>query len=498
MKISAVRAGNTTHIIMDGKHITSTDKELFGLIQTHMASPTPDTETAILEQLNPRLRMARKLNLDVKDGHLYLRGDGCPVPEDILPTLEEYVENGWNNTPIINFIKRLALNPSDHVRAHLFTFARKHGIQLNQDGFLILYKAVAMKDLSEHDYTGRVTQEYLRLRKLNLNPNDTLVVKKNDDVVFMHPGTWEPEDAKGEDALGTVLGIFQNIDAHIPKKRTIYTDKHTKTMEIGLRQLVRMPREKVDPNTNNSCSYGLHVGTHSYVKKFGAAHDPVFACLVCPSWIVAFPNDDDSKMRTEAYYTYALMDRSDDAAWTEIEGSYFETDLRGIEAEDMAIKQKQLDEIDLSSLSGAELDRIISAKSVVKQRLVALTNVTPDSSVNSAPVNAPHSFDTNDPTGKTKIAEKPVVAKVKHTLATPDAFDGIGVPSWLDLNLVGVILQDEVDALEKEGDDWQGKTISHADARGRWLKFLEINANEYISFDDFVEVLSEIYFIYTK
>lgn len=89
-------------------------------------------------------------------------------------------------------------------------------------------------------------------------------------------------------------------------------------MSINLGEPVRMPREKCDPNINESCSKGLHVGSYDYVDRFGSGMDTILACIVNPRDIVALPKRDNSKLRTCLYVPYAVMER-EDGNWEEIE-----------------------------------------------------------------------------------------------------------------------------------------------------------------------------------
>lgn len=477
INISAYRVGGVTYVNFEGEHMQSQSPELYTLYLEYKADPTPDKENELIALLNPKVGMARSLGLELDGDNLFLPGTRCPVPTAVLPTLEEYAKHKWDVTPIVNFIKRLSLNPSEHCRKHLFTFIEKHGVLLTDEGYLVLYKAVREKDASEDDYTPDVAAQYIECIKAGIDPAKTYVSVDNGDVEFLYPGDYTPAQeasfSQDDAVVGTVAGIFHNIEKHIPEKRTMYTDIHSGTMDIGLRQLIRMPRSKVDPDTRNSCSYGLHVGTARYVQSFGGHNCPVFACLVDPSWIVAFPDHDDSKMRTEAYYTYAMMDRSQ-GNWKEIEGSFFEADLRAIEKKDLEDAAARIDEVDLESLSDVELEAVLARKKIVAQRLVELDTVEPDDSVNAAPVNAPHSFDTNDPTGQTIID------------ADDDELD------W-DSD------EDEPHSL----DDWDtssfddavrpGQGTSRQVARLWYIDFLDDNEDCDFGFSTFVDLLSREY-----
>lgn len=89
--------------------------------------------------------------------------------------------------------------------------------------------------------------------------------------------------------------------------------------EIDLGEMISMPREECDPNSEVACSQGLHVGSHKYVESFGSNMDVILACVVSPRDIVALPDRDHSKVRFCRYFPYATMKRNDDGSWEEIE-----------------------------------------------------------------------------------------------------------------------------------------------------------------------------------
>jgi len=89
--------------------------------------------------------------------------------------------------------------------------------------------------------------------------------------------------------------------------------------EIDLGEMISMPREECDPNSEVACSQGLHVGSHKYVESFGSNMDVILACVVSPRDIVALPDRDHSKVRFCRYLPYATMERNDDGSWEEIE-----------------------------------------------------------------------------------------------------------------------------------------------------------------------------------
>jgi hypothetical protein len=76
-----------------------------------------------------------------------------------------------------------------------------------------------------------------------------------------------------------------------------FKDIHTKSLDNRPGSICEIPREQVDDNPDNTCSYGLHVGSYGYAKDFGRGGKLVLV-KVNPKDVVAVPNDyNGQKMR---------------------------------------------------------------------------------------------------------------------------------------------------------------------------------------------------------
>ncbi len=83
--------------------------------------------------------------------------------------------------------------------------------------------------------------------------------------------------------------------------RQDYKDCHSGTFNNSVGQVVSVPRSKVDPNRNQTCSYGLHVCSFDYLPHF-AHGSRIVICEVNPAHVVAIPPDyNNTKMRVQQY-----------------------------------------------------------------------------------------------------------------------------------------------------------------------------------------------------
>lgn len=112
-----------------------------------------------------------------------------------------------------NFLRRLTLNPHEHVVKELYDFLEASDITIDEDGYVRCWK--------------KITQD------------------------------WK--------------------------------DVYTKTIDNSVGTVVRMKRNKVNPNSRELCSYGLHVASWSYLRHYSG--DRIVEVSVDPRDFVSIPED---------------------------------------------------------------------------------------------------------------------------------------------------------------------------------------------------------------
>lgn len=99
------------------------------------------------------------------------------------------------------------------------------------------------------------------------------------------------------------------------KVRADYKDVHSGTFDNSVGQVCEMPRNEVDDNENNTCSYGLHFCSQDYLGHFGGERTVIVK--INPADVVSIPTDyDRSKGRTCRYEVIGELGVDPDAAFT--------------------------------------------------------------------------------------------------------------------------------------------------------------------------------------
>ena len=147
-------------------------------------------------------------------------------------------DNDQRYVALVHFMERLAKNPSQVSRVHLWTWLESEDFTITPDGLILGYKGVQ-------------------------NVEDNLSVRSGVEPVYVN----------GVAHIG-----------HIPNPAGV-------TVEI--------PRSYVQTDRNVACSVGLHVGTWNYANGFGRK---LLRVLVDPADVVSVPKDSDcAKMRVSRY-----------------------------------------------------------------------------------------------------------------------------------------------------------------------------------------------------
>ena len=147
---------------------------------------------------------------------------------------------------------------------------------------------------------------------MSLNPNEEC--RKN---LFWFLTKYDMTIAK----CGFFVG-YRNVDT--TDEEGVYTDHHSHTFRIRIGEMVTMPREKCDCDSNVSCSRGLHCSSVGWLKQnyFG---NTGLACLINPADVVAVPHIDNyGKLRTCAYLPIEVIkyDENDDVIPLDVEDGF--------------------------------------------------------------------------------------------------------------------------------------------------------------------------------
>lgn len=360
------------------RHIKDEERiaTILPLLMSYKEDPSEQKAEELIEALNPYVREQYSDVLDTDStGRLFLKGTKVPLPGALEKVIKSYVDMNIPIDSLVNFWTLCMQNPSEVARDGFFKYVNDFGVVITDNGYALLYKAVNNNKKEEEDANLRksihfVTSQYLRLKGMKKSPKSYNVYAMKDDeentvrfAISTHTGN-PPEGDYTE--LGNLHEMYHQIleegsqisrkseGMYIPSR----TGSHGNSINLG--KPVVMPREQCDPDINQSCSYGLHVGSHKYVSSFGRSMDTILAVLVNPRDVVALPEYDHSKIRVCEYFPYAEIERDEQGNWEELDHGHFEEDFLNYEKEELEGFIKNADPV---------------RKSVIQQRLVQISSM---------------------------------------------------------------------------------------------------------------------------
>lgn len=378
--VYSIMKGGKATIIVDDQSYTKTGTDaasVHTLVKKFDKNKTQELFDQIMSILKPNLETLSKHNLVERDGRVYFGDIDVPLPEGIVVHITKRLEEGLDIGPTKKFWFRSLLNPSEVARDGFFDYCMKYGVTITNNGYAVLYKAVASKKSAQTnvDLASFVASEYMKCISTGLDPDIFLVYKRDGEYGIIKPGEELPPRGKVENGLKDLFVDLPSIVNANSDTSSVYTDKHTRKMTIRLGVPVVMDRDKCDPNIKIDCSYGLHVGSHKYVSNFGGVSDTIFACLVDPQHVVAIPEYDTSKIRVCDYLPYATMHRSSNGKWEEIASTHFEVDYEIHEKFTLEERTKEL-KSQLKGAKGKTKDLIAIKLDIVETRLLDLSHIT--------------------------------------------------------------------------------------------------------------------------
>lgn len=335
--IKAIRIGNNIVATIDGKmyskefpdvvqraevyeKLLNADwQEVPNLIKLFQ-SPMTETEKQLEIEFEKKKEESKKLTdildfmKDVKEnGHsvfevfensLYVKGIRISTPELLIR--EIIVAIAANNTDrlnaLINFWKLCALNPDPRARFDLFKFLINHNLTLTPSGNFVAYRTVNVYKSGDAELEKFVTQEWLKVKRWKKSPKNYTVWETKEGYICQ---TTTPGVITSK-CTGNLDELYNNIST---VSGNVYTDAYTGKMRIKIGEPVTQDRATIDPDPNNACSKGLHLGNENFMRQnMGSFGRVGIIALVNPKDVTSVPEYDSGKMRTCKYLPIAIAE----------------------------------------------------------------------------------------------------------------------------------------------------------------------------------------------
>ena len=174
-------------------------------------------------------------------------------------------------------------------------------IEAADDRFKTVHGVVVLIDDNGETFNAPtlLSEEIRRYTKLRLDFNRLVIFAKN---LNLNPSYHSVQQLFGW-IKTTNLTITE--DGYFIAYKGVkfdWTDHRTGTMDNSIGKMVKMNRNQVDEDPDNSCSSGIHCGTYEFAHSgWGYGDSHVVAVKVHPKDVVAVPNSEHEKMRVCEY-----------------------------------------------------------------------------------------------------------------------------------------------------------------------------------------------------
>lgn len=315
-------------------------------------------------------------NIDNREA-VYIKGFQAELPPMLVDEFIKLLFNGEDINSLLNFWKANLLNKNAEARRGLYNFIKKQKL-IVVDGYFIAFRSVYevfnksedLRSLSESEDFSLIVSEFAEKIKKWRKGRRSFEVYFNAEKKTYELKPVKNHEKNSKDYNLTFKGIFHdiyeaqklNISKTDPRDEDrVFTDGHTRTMVIKLGKPVRMDRAKCNTDGNVSCSFGLHVGSESFVSK-GGFGDTIIAVAINPQHVISVPYSDAHKMRVCEYLPLMILTKEQLKNFESIDFSKHVSMYKKIESEGLKKALNVIDNLDTVEFQEFSIQRKVTSQ----------------------------------------------------------------------------------------------------------------------------------------
>jgi hypothetical protein len=248
-------------------------------------------------------------HFEVVGTKLYMKGINITIPEFLAVEFSNRRNNAEDLSSLMNFWRRMALNPDPRCREDLYKFLINNKITVTSSGYFVAYRNANIKNSgTDEEFNEFVNLQYAKTKSHKKSPKNFEVYFNNDleEYVLVHVSKMDRLDDEFLEHRGNLLSCYEVLQED-SENQTVYTDAHSGSTTIIIGKPVKIDREECDANPDRTCSRGLHLGSTNFMTQgyFGSVG---LVCLCDPMDVVAVPYTDGQKLRTSEYLPIAIAE----------------------------------------------------------------------------------------------------------------------------------------------------------------------------------------------
>jgi len=314
-------------------------------------------------------------DFEVVGNSVKLRGIDRTIPQSLIEKFIEVIsknEDSFSEDEEYLSLKRFfmwcCLNPRAEVADSLYNFLIENSFRITKQGFFVaLRNVVSLTEVhGSNEKVQFISNAYNKIKAVwKKKPSDYVVVE-NGGVYSLHKSN------SGGNHDGKILGFLDELYIDLPNMiENRFTDDWTKTFDIRIGKIVRMPMDKCNWSTQDCAAAGLHF-TSDQIHYVGCGDTSVLM-LINPMKVVGI-----GVHKGRCYEYLPIMTVQTEEATEILHDLDFDTidlDEFYIEYELDNLTQKAIEgftfetnkhEFNLPSISSIQVDKIVESLNQIK------------------------------------------------------------------------------------------------------------------------------------
>jgi hypothetical protein len=298
---------------------------------------------------HPAFEVIQK-DMDIK---YFLKGFSAELPMNIVQKFVELISKNQSIEHLILFWEMNLLNDNPEGRRGLYKYLTKQKLIITQEGYFVTFRRLQLvqskNNIVSSNVPNNIIEEFCaKAKKWRRGKINFEIFYDQKDKQFLLKDSKYYQKHKNDSNLnhaGNLQDIYEHTKIEVEDSKQMYTDAHTRKMAIYLNEPVKMNRSKCNSDSKVECSYGLHVGTPTYVGKNSTLGTIIVACLVNPMHVISVPYSDAHKMRVCEYFPFKILSHQELNNFDNINISVYEQKYKAIEKTKLLEAMKVIDEL---------------------------------------------------------------------------------------------------------------------------------------------------------
>lgn len=282
--------------------LSAAKKEVEEISQKH------ETAVKTIERVNSQLDYLRNHPLFTVEGEqVFLTGYKAEMPRILADKFIEHLQKGESIDHLVEFWTLTLLLKNSEARKGLYSFITKQKLMVLPSGYFIGFRRIKkvsdakvlnttlhINELQAADFKAKVRKAHQSIKNYDVR-------REEDGTLFIQVSTVKKKKGEFVDTLANQIAALE-IGVDVEAQEAVYTDAHTKKMRIKIGQPVRIPRSQCNEDGRVECSFGLHIGSQTYVAQGSSLGDTIVVCILNPMHVISVPYRDAHKMRMCEYF----------------------------------------------------------------------------------------------------------------------------------------------------------------------------------------------------